>query len=236
MYKPLKRNKTNFLGILFTIGFCCYGLWLFNWEWSWEKHDNNNNKDNNKDNYIHECIGVRRTLFANNEKVKESFERAYEILEKHTSKFAVHTGTMLQLYRDCGLSKDTHDIDFIVPVNEIYPIIEKFKQDGWKLDRKFGKPNEPGYELSFKLNKYNVDIFSFNEEETEFNYWPLWVNRKLRKCKLNKNINFGHQIKIGDRYFHSLGPVEQIAETIYGTSWKIPIPSKKFNWLSHKCI
>lgn len=182
------------------------------------------------------CIGDRQQIFAGNKQLEKGFEGAYEILEQHATQFAVHAGTMLHLYRDCGLSSDTSDIDFLVPVEDVFELIDVFTLRGWRLYRKFGTPDQPGYEISFKTSgvRYHVDIFSFNVD-TEENFWPLWTGGKLRRCALSKDIDFGYKIKVGERMFNAIGPPEKVLETIYTKDWDKPIASRNWNWINPYC-
>ena len=146
---------------------------------------------------------------------------------------------LLHMYRDCGISIDEHDIDFLVPLEHIPIVKDAFESSEhfgvWKQSKKL-KATEIGYHFAghHKETGVDVDIFSLNFVAGK-KFSPMWINGRLHSCWLPKNLEFGYKLKVTGFEFNTIGPIEEYLVSIYGKDWKIPIKTKDWDWKNPRC-
>jgi hypothetical protein len=183
---------------------------------------------------LHElnCIGNKNRLDVNNKLMK---------VVKDTSNvlkgidYSVYAGTLLHLYRDCALAKDTNDIDFVVPYMQInVELVNKFKDNGFKVKHTFGDMGVPGFEMAF-IHPSGIKVDVFGEvEELNYSWTPLWVGGKLRKCRFPTTTPIKLNVALGESYMIKNNP-EGLLSNLYGLQWREPVPTKNWNWVNPYC-
>ena len=142
-------------------------------------------------------------------------------------------GVLLHMYRDCGISEDEHDLDWIVPLKYVLKVRHAFKES-----EHFGVHEQDGHlgrrQIGYHFSGYHIetgvdiDIFSLNEVNGS-KFAPLWMNHKLYYCDLPDNLEFGYKLKVNGFEFSVIGPIEEYLVSVYGKDWRTPIKTKDWD-------
>lgn len=170
-------------------------------------------------------------------KLMEALFDAVDILKEGTGEYSLAFGTLLHMYRNCGLLPDSNDVDLSVPLSRLTSdFLEQFYSRGWKYCRSFGKEGQHGYEVALTHpNGERIDIYG-ETFEGDFTWQAVWVKRRAFMCAYETpttwyTLHVGNGVK-----FQVHGKPEDFFKTIYGMDWKTPKPTKTYNWINPRCI
>ena len=153
--------------------------------------------------------------------------------------YSMSDGVLLHMYRNCGISEDEHDLDFIVPYKHILSVRSAFEEseqfEVYRQSKRL-KEKQIGYHFAcyHKITGVKIDIFSLNNL-AQHKWQPMWIYERLYSCWLPKNLTFGYRLKVNEFEFNVIGPIEDYLVSMYGSDWKIPIDTKDWDWRNPRC-
>jgi hypothetical protein len=153
-------------------------------------------------------------------------ERATHVLGARGIPYFLHAGTLLHLYRNCTLLKDTTDLDIGVPLNYLARAVTALKMAGLDVARTFGENvTSAGAEFQYVVGGVGrLDVLSLNDANGDRPWTPLWVGGVLRKCYMAP-FRGTKLLAVGTVFFRvPENPDEQLA-ALYGPGWRTPISS-----------
>ena len=162
---------------------------------------------------------------------------AIEIFNEFEYKYSITFGTLLHMYRDCGLLPDTGDVDLAVPLNTLDDkMLQRFYDAGWKFFRKFGTQGKPGFEIAIKHpNGLKMDIYG-ETSEGDFTWQAVWINKRAHMCAY-ENPTEWYTLMVDEFTSYPVhGNPEEFFKGVYGLNWRTPIPTKSYNWINPRCI
>lgn len=162
---------------------------------------------------------------------------AMAIFNDNDYQFSLAFGTLLHMYRDCGLLPDTGDVDVAVPLKTLTEeMLAKFYAEDWVFFRSFGTEGSPGYEVALKHpSGLKLDIYG-ETSEGDFTWQAVWVNRRAFMCAYTNPSNWFtlHVDHVTSYPVH--GNPEEFFKGVYGLNWRTPIPTSGYNWINPRCI
>lgn len=223
---------------LYLFVFCVSILLMFNWYWvkpSMKQLRNEIKPINEKHNL--KCLNFYEYYRPTpSHKWTSVLNDAIIIFKENNYQFSLASGTLLHMYRDCGLASDTGDIDISVPLETLDEnMIKSFLDKGWIKKMTFGTIGEPGFEVALiHPNGNKMDLYG-ETNEGDFTWLAVWVNRRAYMCAY-ENPTQWFTLHVDDLTSYPVhGEPEKFFEGVYGTNWRNPIPTKNYNWINPRC-
>eukprot|EP01084_Bolivina_argentea_P143270 251647_1 len=218
--------------------------WLSN-EQEYEYHSNENKQKNliilNKMDSINKsynCDNVKTTKELNvfpYHNLSETFWAANDLLFNTIgNNYSLTSGTLLQMYRNCGLHIDANDIDFITPLQYLSSVKKALTKSKYFVSRdhypyKEYTPITIGHRLKYEhTNGIKIDIYSFNNQNG-IKWAPHFKGRKLFRCFYPNNTKFGYILQVKNYTFPVFGPIDTYLKIRYGKKWIKPMSTHTFH-------
>jgi len=117
------------------------------------------------------------------EKLTTLLNDAVDIFDANTVSYSLVSGTLLHMYRDCKLYRDSTDVDISVPLDALNrELLGRFYDKGWKYSRSFGHEGQPGYEVAIiHPNGERMDLYGETHNE-HFTWISVWIDRVAYMC------------------------------------------------------